>query len=435
MKQKSWHLDRKSFLQSSGICLGLPWLECMSNDNTSQSKPRFFAGYFPYGVPMIEDDNKHRLAHGWFPLGGGENYKMTDMQKPFSNLRQDISYTSGLSHPSMRKTSAHKGADVFLTGSQILNTYQNQSVSIDQVIANSIGQSTRFPSLVLSSFGGVNRPYRSSTLSFDQGGSPIPSQSMPKEIFRRLFGKETEREKNALTNRASILDELMRETKSLKRKLGSEDNKKIDEYVSSVRDVENLTSRAEKWQKIPKPKVDASELDLNLSPADIKEYIDLMYKFVVLAFQTDSTRVCTFQVAAEANSIAMNFPSAIGIKKNAHSLSHESKDYTEVASYLTFLNERYAKFLKTLKSTKEGDSNLLDNTFCFYGCATSKTHRAINYPIILSGGKSLGFKHGSHYAYSDDIPLSNLFLTIAQQYEPSTMSFADSNSTISEILV
>ncbi len=434
MKLKPWHLNRRTALKSAGVCLALPWLECMASDKAAAPKQRFFAGYFAYGVPMPADDAPDRLDHGWFPLGEGHDYQTPAMHAAILPLKDKVTFLSGLSHPSMRRTSAHKGADYFLTGANILKTYDKQSISIDQYLAQSLGQDTRFQSLVLSSFGGVNRPYRSSTLSFDRSGRPIPALNRPAEIFRRMFGEVTASEKNALASRGSIIDEVLSEARDLNRRLGANDRKKLDEYLTSVREVERMTERAKAWQSTPKPKIDSKRLELNANPTTPREYLTVMYELLALAFQTDSTRVATFQTACEEGGQTDRFPSAIGLAHSSHKLSHEKKNYADVASYITFLNEMHASFIKRLDSIQEGNGTLLDSTLCFYGCATSKTHQAVNYPIILSGGKNMGFQHGSHLRYEDHIPLSNLFVTIANQLASPTKAFADSTADITEVL-
>ena len=434
MTQKSWHLNRRTALKSVGVSLALPWLECMASDQSAAPKQRFFAGYFAYGVPMPADDAEDRLRNGWFPLGEGKNYQAPAMHDSVMPLRDKITFLSGLSHPSMRRTSAHKGADYFLTGANLLKTYDKQSISIDQYLALSLGKDTRFSSLVLSSLGGVNRPYRSSTLSFDRAGRPIPAQNRPAEIFRRMFGEVTASEQNALASRSSIIDEVLGEAEDLNRRLGANDRRKMDEYLSSVREVERMTQRAKIWQNTPKPKVDAQQLELAANPTSPREYLTVMYDLLALAFQTDATRVATFQTACEEAGPTDRFPSAIGLAHSSHKLSHEKKNYADVAKYISFLNEVYANFLKKLDSIQEGNGTLLDGTLCFYGCATSKTHQAVNYPILLSGGKNLGFQHGSHLRYKDDVPLSNLFLTFANQLAGPTDRFSDSTSDITEVL-
>lgn len=434
MHQKSWHLSRRTVLKSAGISLALPWLECMASDADAVPKKRFFGGYFAYGVPMPADDAPDRLENGWFPLGEGKDYQAPAMHESIMPLRDKITFLSGLSHPSMRRTSAHKGADYFLTGANILKTYDKQSISIDQRLAQSLGRDTRFKSLVMSSFGGVNRPYRSSTLSFDRSGRPIPAQNNPAEIFRRMFGEVTSSERNALASRGSILDEILSEARDLNRRLGRTDRKKMDEYLNSVREVERLTERSVQWQNTPKPKVDRDSLNLEVDTTSPREYLTVMYDLLALALQTDTTRVATFQTACEEAGPTDRFPSAIGLPHSSHKLSHEKKNYEDVARYLTFLNEMHSNFIRKLDSIQEGAATLLDNTLCFYGCATSKTHQAVNYPIILSGGGNIGFKHGQFLKYDEQrVPLSNLFVTMLQRFGMETDEFADATGTLQDV--
>lgn len=434
MSKKSWHLNRRTVLKSAGVSVSLPWLECMATDKQAKPKKRFFAGYFAYGVPMPTDDAPDRMDNGWFPVGEGKDYEAPVMHDSIMPLRDKITFLSGLSHPSMRGTSAHKGADYFLTGANILKTYDKQSISIDQYMAQSLGRDTRFRSLVMSSLGGVNRPYRSSTLSFDRSGRPIPAQNNPAEIFRRMFGVVTKSEKNALASRGSIIDEVLNEANDLNQRLGKNDKAKMDEFLTSVREVERMTERSVKWQSTPKPNVDPSELDLTSNPTTPREYLTVMYNLIALALQTDTTRVATFQTACEEAGLTDRFPSAIGLANSSHKLSHEKNNYADVARYITFLNEMHANFVQKLDSIQEENGTLLDNTLCFYGCATSKTHKAVNYPIILSGGQNIGFRHGAHRHFEEKIPLSNLFVTMADQMGIRTESFADSTGTLSELV-
>ena len=246
-----------------------------------------------------------------------------------------------------------------------------------------------------------------------------------------MFGAVTDSEKNALASRGSILDEILSEARDLNRRLGRDDKKKMDEYLNSVREVERLTERSVQWQNTPKPRVDRAELNLEANTTSPREYLTVMYDLLALALQTDTTRVATFQTACEEAGPTDQFPSAIGLAHSSHKLSHEKKNYADVARYITFLNEMYASFIKKLDSVQEGNGTLLDNTLCFYGCATSKTHQATNYPIILSGGSNMGFRHGQFLNYDEQkVPLSNLFVTMLQRFGVETNSFADATGTL-----
>ncbi len=433
MKQKSWHLNRRTFLRGAGVCMALPYLEAMSADHTAKAPgKRFFAGYFAYGVPMPDDKDKDRLTNGWFPLGTGKSYKLPDMHKGMVPLKDKLTFLSGMNHKNGASPS-HKACDSYLTGANIRQSYEGQSISIDQYLADRIGNETRYKSLVYSTLGGVNKPYRTGTLSFNRNGRPIPSLNKPKEIFRRLFGSITQGERNALASRGSIIDTVMSEAKDIDRKLGKNDKEKMDEYLSSVRDVEKMTQREISWLKTPKPKVNAEELDLEITPSEPREYLTTMYSLIALALQTDSSRLVTYQATPEEGALTEKFPIACGVNESAHKLSHLKRgNYDEVAKYIAFQNEMYYNFLKKLDSIKEGEGTLLDNTICLYGCTTSKTHQATNFPMTLSGGKNMGFKHGQHYKGKE--PFANLFVTIANQMGVPTKQFADSNGDIGALI-
>ena len=155
-----------------------------------------------------------------------------------------------------------------------------------------------------------------------------------------------------------------------------------------------------------------------------------MYSLIALALQTDSSRVVTYQATPEETAITDSFPRACGLSDSAHKLSHERKDYAKVAKYIGFQNEMYYNFLKKLNGIQEGDGTLLDNTVCLYGCTTSKTHQAVNFPMTLSGGANMGFKHGSHHHVKNGA-FSNVFVTIANQMDVPTEKFAFSTGDLS----
>ena len=181
MTQRSWHLNRRTALKSTGVCLTLPWMECMAEDKPAAPKKRFFAGYFAYGVPMPADNAPDRLENGWFPLGEGRDYQAPEMHKSIMPLKDKVTFLSGLSHPAMRRTSAHKGADYFLTGANILKTYDKQSISIDQYVARALGNDTRFQSLVMSSFPWATHRIR--VLSVER-----PKPGLVRELQQHQYG-------------------------------------------------------------------------------------------------------------------------------------------------------------------------------------------------------------------------------------------------------
>ncbi len=437
---KSWNIKRRTFLRGLGVSVGLPLLEGMSwAAEASAPKPRICFTYFHYGVPMPPDDHEVRQKYGWFPTGEGKGFKFTGTHASLESFRDKLTYFGGLSHPFGRRVPGHKAGDVYLTGADISGRSYAQSVSVDQVAAAAVGDQTRFASLVFSSAGGVNTRFRSATLSYDRQGRPIPSEHRPREIFDRLFGAETgdsrKNKRNALENHVSILDAIRGEANDLNRRLGHRDQQKMDEYLSSVRDVERRVQRAQGWLDVQKPQVNPDQLNLDAELSEAKAFIRSKYDLLALAFQTDSTRVGTFQTAGENGSgPEANFPLAAGLQKSAHGISHGRYEYEQWSTYSRFLVEQHAYFLDRLDSIQDGECTLLDNTMVLYGSCTSVTHLTRNYPLILAGGGNLGLKHGRYLKYGEDVPLSNLFVSMLDRMQIPTNSFKDSTGDLPELL-
>lgn len=443
---KSWHLDRRTFLQGTGVTLALPWLESMAW--AAEAKPaaelpkRLCCVYFPFGVSLPPDDHEHR-EWNWFPGGEGEKFQFTKTLSSLEDLRSDVTVLGGLSHPNGRKMGGHDTGDIFLTGASFHGSQFQNSISLDQLIAQKIGAATRFPSLTLSTDGGVGEPTRSTTLSFSRTGRPVPALANPKQIFARLFGKDdgatAKDRRRALESSASMLDLVLEHSQSLKMRLGKQDREKFEEYLASVRSVEQRVERSQKWLDIPKPDVDASMLALEASPKAPLEYIRAIYDLMFLAFQTDTTRVATYMIGqvAGATTVANTFPAAIGLQGNWHGLAHgagKKGGYERLGRFDQFLAEQLSYFLQRLKATREGDGSLLDRTIVFYGSSNSRTHNNRNYPLVLAGGSQLGLRHGRYLKFGENTPLANLFVTMLDRLDLPVDSFADSSGEMSELL-
>ena len=279
MKKKSWHLDRRSFLRGTGlfgagVSLGLPWLECMGSEKSKAKEvaKRFCTMYFGFGVSLPNakgGDAKWR----WFPESEGADYQLSHTLEPIQPLRDKLTVIGGLSHPMGRKMGAHDTADTFLTGAYLNNKFLRNTVSADQIAAMSLRDKTRFPSLVLSTDGGVGEPTRSSTLSYDAMGRPIPALNQPLQVFNRFFGSGDENlinEHRLLQSKASMLDRILADAKSMRLRLGNQDKQKLDEYLSSVRQIEQGVERAQKWMEIPRPKLRDEERNMLHLDADDK---------------------------------------------------------------------------------------------------------------------------------------------------------------------
>ncbi len=443
MRRKPWHLSRRTFLRGSGASLGLPLLECMAANAAGRETPRrLCAVYFPYGI--VQRSQATAAADwNWFPRGSGADYRFNRSLAPLEPLRSDLTVLGGLSHPKGRSMGGHDTADTWLTAAELKEGHLENTVSVDQLAAAAFGQWTRHPSLVLSTDGGVGEPTRSSTLSFDRSGQPVPSENRPRAVFDRLFGadpRSLREQRRSLANSGSMLDLVLEHSKSVRSRLGSQDLVKFDEYLDSVRQIEKRVDRSQQWLTVPKPQVAATGLHLDADDTTPAELIRTMFDLTYLAFQTDSTRIATYQIGNMngATSIAGKFPQLLGLSKNMHTLAHEARKGDAGAEPLgqwdLFLTRQLAYFLQRLKDTAEGDGTLLDRTLVLYGSSNSQTHVNLDYPLVLSGGRGLGLRHGQYRRFGESTPLSNLFVTMLHALGLPMEAFADSTGELTEVL-
>jgi hypothetical protein len=392
--------------------------------------------YVPNGVNIIK----------WLPETKGKGYQLSPTLRVLADFRDDFCVMSGLSHPQAK--GGHSGADTWLTGVDLQGTpgydYRN-GVSVDQVAAESVGLATRIPSLVLSTLGGSGQPGHSQTLSFSRQGVAIPAEKNPRLIFDRLFTDDSRiarREKQRRINEdKSILDSVLSQAQALNRRLGRRDQQKLDEYLTAVREVEGRVQRAEQWMTIPKAKVSPRGLPLDARPdghGQNRQYYQVMFDLMFLAFQTDTTRIATYQLCREAHGGIFE---GLAINANHHELSHHGGDEEMLAGLFQidcYYLEHLAYFLGKLRSTAEVDGTMLDRTMILYGSGMNSelggTHSGKNLPLLVAGGKSLGFKLGQHLAYGDGVPLCNLLLTMLYQLNPRAESFHDSQGTLTGLV-
>jgi len=445
--KKSWQLDRRTVLQGAGVTLALPWLQGMTAA-AEVSKPagppdnlprRMCCVMFPYGIAVPKDDSPDR-QWGWFPTGSGKDYQLTNVLQPLRPLMEDVTVIGGLSHPNCRAMNGHDTGDTFLTGNNLEEVTYRNTVSVDQFAAQHIGQQTRIRSMSLSTDGGIGPRTRSTTLSYSAKGQPIPSLSDPKQIFNRLFGKDqaSQTDQHRLENSSSILDLVLEQSHSLRRRLGVADGRKLDEYETSVRDVEGRIERSREWLKIPLPDVDPASIALDANPESAEDYIGAMYDLMFLAYQTDMTRLATYQIGSYGPTVARAFPAAIGLEPNWHSLAHGAKKKNgaeKIGKFDQFLAKNLARFLTRLKQTDEGVDgvSMLDRTLVLYGSSNSQTHVNSNYPLLLAGGKALGFQHNQYLKVDAKTPMSNLFVSMLQGLGIEADQFADSTGSLAGI--
>lgn len=398
--------NRKTFLKGSGIALALPWLETFADEKSNSTPKRFVSIYAPdgVGVPLKEDPAYKDWS--WFPQGGEKDFRLTKVLDVLEPLRNEISIYSGLSHPAGRKLHGHHNADQYLTAAATTKQEYKNSISLDQLYAKHIGQKTRHNSLVMSTNGGIGRPGRTHTQSFNAQGRPIPAMNNPKLIFDMLFKTYGKGARRKLARSSSSLDLLLNSANSMQKRLSGHDKETFQQYLDSVRDTEVKVKKARKWIDTPVAKVDQSNLSLMANTySDPKAYLQTMYELIYLSFLSDSTRVATYMLGAENYGGPHDkFPWAIDIKLNAHGLTHEVKKpngWERLGKYNRFQAQEFGRFIQKLKDTPEpnGNGNMLDNTIALHGSASSSFHLSRNYPIISAGGKNLGFQNGRYLKF------------------------------------
>lgn len=446
--------DRRRFLRGTGIALALPHLETFAADTPSVRRNRFAGFYMPDGVPMPLAEDPAYEDWAWFPIGKGKEFQFTKCLDPLEPLRDEVTIISGMSHAGCRNIHGHRNADQFLTAAPTGDheEYVN-SISLDQQMAFHIGEQTRYSSLVISTDGGTGTPRGAHTMSFDRNGRAIPAEHRPKQIFDMLFVRGSGNAARKLAQADSALDDLLEDARSLRRSLSASDRGSLDEYLQSVRDAELKVEKARRWADIPLPKVDVSHLNLDITPDDPQNYLRTMFELIYLAFRTDVTRIATYQIGRE-NGIGKSDYLARAVGFNlTHQLSHETAKpdgWKNFGTYCRFLSEEFGRLVQRLKDTPEpaGEGNMLDNTVLLFGSASSAFHLSRNYPLILAGGRAMGYRHGQYLNFAgekahrgawdgrtepwqkearqDDLPLANLFVTMLQRFGIATDSFADS---------
>jgi len=440
MARRSWHLDRRTFLRSAGLSLCLPWLEAMGHADPPGARPkRFCALFFANGVALPPANRPEHEEWHWFPHTDGADYRLTRPLEPLTPFRNDMTIFGNLSHPTSRLLVGHNTGDVWLTGADIRVDLQN-SISMDQLIARHFGAQTRIPSLVLSSSGGVGVKSRATTISFNAQGNAIPAESNPRRAFERLFeppasGDLAARERALASSRRRV-DFLLEDARSLRSNLGQPDQRRLDEFLESLSEIESRLARAQDWLGQALPAVDRSRINLDVSSTGPTDYIRTMLNLMVLALETDMTRVATYQICAEDGAgICDRFPTILGIGRSGHhQLTHDDNNRTPWSRYDRYLAEQFAYFLGRLASIREGDARLLDNTMALYGSGTSTTHNARNYPIILAGGRGLGLRHGRFIKQPNERPLGDLYVTMLHRFGIPVRRFSDNAGEFSDIV-
>ena len=439
MKNK---INRRSVLKGfAGVSLALPTLNIMGEEVVSESKraKRFCGMYTANGMSLPQEKNEID-DWNWYPSQTGRDFKFNQSTKPLERFRNELTMFGGLGHLTAIKSDPHVCSDMWLTGAPFHDpkpgTYN--TISLDQVIAQHTKQYCRQASLVLSIDNGVGFLSRTGTISYNREGKPIPAENNPRDVFNRLFLSSRDsmaQQRALLKKKMKIVDAVLESSRDFNKRLGSADRDKMDQYLTSLSELESRFETSEKWIDIPLKKQDHSKLnfnyDLEQEPA---QFYQTMFDVITLAFDADITRSVAFMLNREDGmGISDTFPLRLGLSQTHHKLSHakDKKGQMEFAKYDQFLSSQIAYFMGKLKDTKEADSNLLDNSILLFGSGCSTTHNVKNVPTLVAGGKNMGLKHGSYFR-RDGERLNNLYLSILKSMDVPVENFGDSTKALEE---
>ncbi len=413
-------ISRRQFLRGTSVAIALPMLESVA----------------PFACAAVAGGPVRRMvcccttlgihAENLFPAKAGRDYELTPYLEPLQELRGDFTLFSGVSHPEV--DGGHSSEASFLTAAPHpgASSFRN-TISLDQFALEKLPPATRFGSLALNiGQGGTG-------LSVSRSGVKLPTDGRPSEVFQKLFvngsPREVARQTERLRDGRSIMDTVADDAKRLQQRVTARDREKLDDYFTTVREVEQRLQLAEDWVRKPKPAVDVPP------PTDVSNAYDfvartrLMFDLAHLALQTDSTRFITLMIQGH-NSV----PPVQGVTIDWHNLSHHGKDPEKLAQLRVLELEQMkllAGFLAKLKSSRESSGDLLANTMVLYGSnlGNASSHDTRNMPMLLAGG---GFKHGQHLAFDQhsNTPLGQLYVSMLQRLGIETDRFASGKGTI-----
>ncbi len=434
-------LPRRTFLRGVGTAIALPFLDSMVPAFASEA-----AGKAPVRMAFVYVPNGIDMRH-WSPDYEGPLTTLPNTLKPLEPYKNDITLLGNLTHNNGRALLDGAGdhgrcCGAYLTGVQPRKTAVDikAGISCDQIVANKIGSQTRFPSLEIGledarQAGDCDSGYScayTNNLAWRSETQPLPPILDPRALFERLFGNGVvltpEARERQNRYRRSILDFVTGDTQKLQGDLGPTDKRKLDEYLSSIREIERQLQRAEKDNAQIDPKMDKPYG----IPADFAEHFKLMTDMITVAFQADMTRVVTFLVTREGTSRAYR---EIGIADGHHPLTHHRNDpamMDKVAQINSYHMKQFAGWVEKLKSSKEGNSNLLDNSMIVYGAglADGNRHSHEDLPTLIAGRGGNFIKSGRRIVYRKETPMSNLFLTMMDRMGVNAEHFGDATGRL-----
>ena len=436
------HLSRRKFLRGAGVTIALPFLESMAPAQTPLSKTaatpksRLACIYIPHGATMDH----------WTPATEGTGFEFTEILKPLEPFREYVNVVSGLCHMQAGPTDGegsggaldhNRAVAVFLTGAHPKKGGQSYvGVSVDQVVAEKLGQDTPIPSIelsieesALSSDAGFSGAYRN-TISWKSPTVPLPMEHSPQVVFERLFGDgSTDAQRKARRQESiSLLDSVLNQVASLQKELPAADRARLNQYLEEVREIER---RIEKAAKQTRSNVEVPEAPVGI-PDDFEEHLKLMWDLQALAYQAEITRISTLLYSHETSGTV--YPKS-GVREGFHNASHHSNNRKNMDQFAV-LNRYHIStltyFFDKLKNTPDGDGSLLDHSLILYGSTLSdgNEHNHDPLPVLLVGGASGQIKGGRHLRAAPQTPMSNLMLSIIDKFGIQQNKFGDSTAKL-----
>ena len=435
------HLPRRTFLRGMGVSLALPLLDSMVPAQTplgktaALPKSRFCGIYVPHGATMDK----------WTPAQVGSGFELSESLKPLEKLRDRVCVVSNLAHPAAGGVGSDAGADharsaaVFLSGAHPEKGSVHAGMTLDQILAEHIGQDTPLPSIELAieevglnCGSGYGCAYFN-TISWRTPTLPLPMENSPQVVFERLFGDGSNSAQRLSRKKQdrSILDSVSDKVARLQGKLDPSDRVRLGEYLDDIREIERRIQRAEAQS--------AHELNIPEAPVGIPEafedHIKLMFDLQVLAYRAEITRISTLMYARDTS--GATYPNS-GVRDGFHGASHHSNARARMDTF-ALINKYHvqmlAYFLDKLHATPDGDGNLLDHSLILYGSgmSNSNVHNHSPLPVLIAGGAAGRMKGGRHLKYPDDTPMANLLLSILDKAGVTQESVGDSTGPLSEV--
>ncbi len=437
-------LPRRKFLRGAGVALSLPWLSTLGSRSaraaTAAATPPLRSAfiYFPNGV----------WGKDWVPTSEGSDYSLSPSLEPLAEIREHCLVLTGLDKKNSHGGDGHYAKTAnFLTGMPVSKTtgkdISSGGISIDQLIAKHIGGQTPLPSLELGtepvitgvdSNVGYTRLYGSS-ISWETPQRPMTKEINPRVVYERLFGKGLAARNQGAESYQNLLDFVLEDARKIRGQLGRDDQFKMDEYLDSVRAVERRiefanSDREDAWE----PSTDPAEIARRKPgvPADFREHIDIMLDLMVLAFQTDSTRVCSLMFANDVS--GRNFSFVDGVSGSHHELSHHENKAEKIEQYQRINRwhvEQFARMLTKMKAVQEGEGTLLDHSMVVFGSSMSdgNRHDPDNLPILVGGTAGGHIRSGRHIAHGET-PLCNLYHSMLDIHGLPVERFGDSTGPL-----